>query len=135
MVYIKESESIEDVITFIGAPMCTLELMDIKVVKSVRNKVNRIVNCDSANLNKVIDAAIRQTEDIRLIDRTIGLENLSDELREVAELRINNADMSLQEIGESLEKPISRSGVNHRFRKIAKIAGELRCEGVKKNES
>lgn len=135
VVYIKESESIEDVITFIGAPMCTLELMDIKVVKSVRNKVNRIVNCDSANLNKVIDAAIRQTEDIRLIDRTIGLENLSDELREVAELRINNADMSLQEIGESLEKPISRSGVNHRFRKIAKIAGELRCEGVKKNES
>ena len=129
IVYIKGSESIEDTLTFIGAPQCTLELMNMKIYKDIRNKANRIANCDAANIDKVVKAAMKQIEDIKLIDRAVGLDNLSDELREVAQLRLDNIDMSLQEIGETLSEPISRSGVNHRFKKLAKMAEELRMGG------
>ncbi|MBE6861918.1 MAG: DNA-binding protein WhiA, partial [Ruminococcus sp.] len=112
-----------------GAQQCTLELMNVKIFKDVRNKANRIANCDSANIDKVLNASMRQLEDIKLIERTIGFDGLSDELREVAELRLENVDMSLQDICESLSTPISRSGVNHRFKKLAKIAEEIRREG------
>ena len=132
IVYIKGSESIEDTLTFMGAQQCTIELMNVKIFKDVRNKANRIANCDSANIDKVINAALKQIEDIKIIESKIGLENLSDELREIAELRLENTDMSLQEIGNSLKIPISRSGVNHRFKKLAKIADEIR--GEMKNE-
>ena len=130
IVYIKGSESIEDTLTFIGAPQCTLELMNMKIYKDIRNKANRIANCDAANIDKVVKAAMKQIEDIKLIDRAVGLDNLSDELREVAQLRLDNIDMSLQEIGETLGEPISRSGVNHRFKKLAKMAEELRMGGT-----
>ena len=130
IVYIKGSESIEDTLTFIGAPQCTLELMNMKIYKDIRNKANRIANCDAANIDKVVKAAMKQIEDIKLIDRALGLEILSEELREVAQLRLDNTDMSLQEIGETLSEPISRSGVNHRFQKIARIADEIRCGGA-----
>lgn len=126
VVYIKGSESIEDTLTFIGAQSCTLELMNVKIYKDVRNKANRIANCDAANIDKVVNAAMKQIEDIRLIINTSGIESLSDELREVAELRLENIDMSLQEIGDNLSVPISRSGVNHRFKRIAKIAEDIR---------
>lgn len=129
IVYIKESESIEDVLTFIGAQQCTLELMNVKIWKDVRNKANRIANCDSANIDKVVKAAMKQIEDIRLIQQTSGLDSLSQELREIAEIRLENNDMSLQEIGESLSVPISRSGVNHRFKKLAAMADEIRSRG------
>lgn len=135
VVYIKDSESIEDTLTFIGAQQCTLELMNVKIFKDVRNKANRIANCDAANIDKVVNAAMKQIEDIILIDSAIGLEELSDELREVAQLRLDNSDMSLKEIGESLLEPISRSGVNHRFRKLAKLADEIRSGRVNKDES
>ncbi len=131
IVYIKGSESIEDTLTFIGAQQCTLELMNVKIFKDVRNKANRIKNCDTANIDKVLNAAMRQLEDIQLIERTIGLDSLSDELREVAELRLENVDMSLQDICESLSVQISRSGVNHRFKKLARIAEDIRREGEK----
>lgn len=131
IVYIKGSESIEDTLTFIGAPQCTLELMNTKIYKDIRNKANRIANCDAANIDKVVKAAMKQIEDIKLIDRTIGIENLSDELREVAQLRLENIDMSLQEIGETLSEPISRSGVNHRFKKLSKMAEEIRSGGMR----
>ena len=101
----------------------------MKIYKDVRNKANRIANCDSANIDKVVAAAMKQQEDIMLIASTAGLDTLSDELREVAELRLENVGMSLQEIGNSLSEPISRSGVNHRFRKLAKIADEIRQGG------
>ncbi len=126
IVYIKDSESIEDTLTFMGAQNCTLEIMNVKIYKDVRNKANRIANCDSANIDKVIRASMKQTEDIKLIQQTDGLESLPPELREVAEIRLENTDMSLQEIGESLSVPISRSGVNHRFKKIAIIADDIR---------
>ena len=129
IVYIKGSEYIEDTLTFIGAQQCTLELMNVKIYKDVRNKANRIANCDNANIDKVIAAAMKQTEDILLIQRTIGLESLTPELREAAEMRLENSGMSLQEIGESMSTPISRSGVNHRFKKLAKIADEIRAGG------
>ena len=129
VVYIKGSESIEDTLTFIGAQQCTLELMNVKIYKDVRNKANRIANCDSANIDKVVAAAMKQQEDILLIASSVGLESLTDELREVAELRLENVGMSLQEIGNSLSEPISRSGVNHRFRKLAKIADDIRQGG------
>ena len=133
IVYIKGSESIEDTLTFIGAQQCTLEIMNVKIYKDMRNKVNRIANCDSANIDKVVNAAMKQIEDIALIARVSGLDSLTPELREVAELRLENSGMSLSEIGESLSEPISRSGVNHRFQKLAKIADEIRKRG--QNES
>lgn len=132
IVYIKGSESIEDTLTFIGASQCTLELMNMKIYKDIRNKANRIANCDAANIDKVVKAAMKQIEDIKLIDRAVGIDSLSEELREVAQLRLDNTDMSLQEIGESLSEPISRSGVNHRFQKLAKMADELRNGGGNK---
>lgn len=129
VVYVKESESIEDTLTFMGAQQCTLDLINIKIYKDMRNKVNRIANCDNANIDKVVAAATRQTEDIQLIASSVGLDSLPDELREVAELRLENSDMSLKDIGESLSEPISRSGVNHRFRKLSKIADNIRKGG------
>ena len=134
IVYIKGSESIEDTLTFIGAPQCTMDLMNTKIYKDIRNKANRIANCDAANIDKVVKTAMKQIEDIKLIDRAVGLESLSDELREVAQLRLENIDMSLQEIGENLSTPISRSGVNHRFKKLAKMADEIRIGGVRYEE-
>lgn len=134
IVYIKDSESIEDTLTFIGAQQCTIELMNVKIYKDVRNKANRIANCDAANIDKVVNAAMKQIEDIKLIDSVCGLDSLSDDLKEAALLRLENTEMSLQEIGDSLSEPISRSGVSHRFKRISKIAAEIRMGSVK-NES
>ncbi len=105
--------------------------MHVKIYKDVRNKANRIANCDSANIDKVVSAAMKQIEDISLIANNRGLDDLPDELKEIARLRIENPTMSLQEIGESLSEPLSRSGVNHRFKRIAAIAQEIRMAGEK----
>lgn len=126
VVYIKGSESIEDTLTFIGAQQCTLDLMNVKINKDFRNKANRIANCDNANIEKIVEASMKQIADIMLISRTKGLNSLPDDLREVAEIRLSGAEMSLKDIGESLTFPISRSGVNHRMQRIAKIACEVR---------
>lgn len=131
IVYIKGSESIEDTLTFINAQQCTLELMNVKIYKDVRNKANRITNCDNANINKVVKASMKQVEDIKLIAEKHGLDSLSDELRQLAEIRLESTELSLKDIGESLDPPISRSGVNHRFKKLAKIAEEIRNSGGK----
>lgn len=126
VVYIKGSESIEDTLTFIGAQQCTLDLINVKIYKDIRNKANRIANCDSANIDKLVRASMRQIDDIKLISEVQGLESLSEELREIAEIRLANTDMSLQDIGDSLKEPISRSGVNHRFKRLARIAENIR---------
>lgn len=126
IVYIKESENIEDVLTFMGASMSSLEIMNVKILKDVRNKANRIANCDSANIEKTVAASYKQIDDIEYIMNTAGFDSLSDELREIAEARMENPDMSLRELGQALTKPISRSGVNHRMRKLSLIAEELR---------
>lgn len=134
IVYLKESESIEDVLTYIGATNSTLEIMNIKILKTFNNKANRIRNCDTANINKTVNASYNQIENIKIIDNSIGLENISEELREVAMIRMNNFEMTLQEIGESLKNPISRSGVNHRFKKISAIAERIKNGDLKNNE-
>ena len=131
ILYLKDSECIEDTLTFMGAQQCTMDIMNVKIRKDMRNKANRLRNCDEANINKVVNAAMRQTEDILLLIKYNELENLSPEIREVAKIRIENPELSLKEIGELLTVPIGRSGVNHRFKKIAEIAKELRENGCK----
>lgn len=126
VIYSKDSEEIEDMMTFMGAQQSTLELMNIKILKDVRNKANRIANCDTANIDKVINASTKQLNDIHCIEENMGINKLSADLREIAEIRLENPELSLREIGEMLSKPLQRSGVNHRFRKISMIADELR---------
>lgn len=126
VVYIKEAEQIVDLLNIIGAHQALLKLEDIRVLKEIRNNINRLVNCETANLGKTIDASIRQIQSIKLIQEKIGLNKLPDNLREVAEVRLSNPDSSLKEIGELLNPTIGKSGVNHRFRKIEEIARGLR---------
>lgn len=128
--YLKVSEEIGDLLTFMGAQRCTLDLIDIKIDKEVKNNVNRLNNCDMANIDKVISASEKQQEDIRLIIQNDGMKELSSDLRELAELRLENPHLSLQDLGDMLSRPIGRSGVNHRFRKLAAIAERYRKEGT-----
>ncbi len=121
-VYLKMYEEIGDLLTFIGAQKCTLDLIDIQIDKEVKNRVNRMNNCDMANIDKVISASEKQCRDIEVIIGHDGLSALTPELRELAELRIENPHLSLAELSEMLSKPIGRSGVNHRFRRLSAIA-------------
>ena len=127
IIYIKEGEQIVDLLNIIGAQSCLLELENIRIMKEMRNNVNRLVNCETANLSKTVNAAVRQVESIKLIQSQIGLQRLPKNLREIAELRLNYPDESLKELGEMLDPPVGKSGVNHRLRKIEKIAEELRA--------
>ncbi len=126
VVYIKEGEQIVDLLNIIGAHQALLKLEDIRVLKDVRNNINRIVNCETANLGKTIDASMRQIEQIEIIKSHLGLNKLPSNLREIAEVRLDNPDASLKEIGEMLNPPIGKSGVNHRFRKLEQLAEEIR---------
>jgi len=125
--YLKEAEKITEFLNIIGAHSALLRFEDIRIVRDMRNSVNRLVNCETANLNKTIGAALRQVENIRYIDRTVGLEVLPDKLREIAELRVAYQDVTLKELGEMVSSGnISKSGINHRLRKIDEIADSLR---------
>ncbi|MGQ0512829.1 DNA-binding protein WhiA, partial [Bacillus sp. D-CC] len=105
-----------------------LRFEDIRIVRDMRNSVNRLVNCETANLNKTIGAALRQIENIRYIDETVGLDILPDKLREIAQLRRDYQDVTLKELGEMVSGgKISKSGINHRLRKIDEIAEKLRA--------
>lgn len=126
VVYLKESEQISDLLTIIGARNAVMALQNTKIVKEMRNKVNRIVNCETANLSKTVDAAVRQVENILIIQKTIGISKLPKNLQELATLRLEYEDMSLKQLGEMLTLPIGKSGVNHRFNKIAEIADKYR---------
>lgn len=126
VIYLKESNHISDLFNIMGAHNALFQLEDIKIKKQMRNDVNRIVNCETANLTKTVNAAMRQVESIKYITETVGLEYLPDNLREIAELRIEYDDLSLKELGEMLESPLGKSGVNHRLKKIEEIADKLR---------
>ena len=126
VMYIKESENIIDMLTLMGATMCSIELMNVKMEKDVRNKINRAMNCDNANIDKTLRAAERQVADIELIDQKIGLSALPEQLKEMAELRLENPDYNLKQLGAEMVPPISRSGANHRLQKLSEIAEELR---------
>lgn len=122
VIYIKDSEHIEDALTMMGAINSSLYIMGIKVQKDVRNKINRQMNFESANMSRSIEAGLNQVKAIEIIQKKQGLESLPAELKELAMLRLENPDMSLKELGASLSVPISRSGVNHRFEKLISIA-------------
>ncbi|MDP9750486.1 DNA-binding protein WhiA [Thermoanaerobacter pentosaceus] len=126
VVYLKEGEQIVDVLNIIGAHSALLNLENIRVYKEMRNNVNRIVNCETANLTKTINASLRQIESINYIKETVGLDYLPPNLKEVAELRINYPDLSLKELGQMLVPPVGKSGVNHRLRKIEEISNKLK---------
>ena len=102
-----------------------MELENIRVVKEVRGTINRKVNCETANISKTVNAAVRQIEQIHIIEEKMGLENLPQQLQEMAQLRLTYPDTPLADLGEMLTPPIGKSGVNHRFKKLAAIAREL----------
>ncbi|RXZ78719.1 DNA-binding protein WhiA [Paenibacillaceae bacterium] len=124
--YIKEGEKIIEFLNIIGAHQALFKFEDVRIMRDMRNSVNRIVNCETANLNKTIGAAVRQIDNIKLIDKEIGLVNLPDKLREVAEIRIKHPDLNLTEVGDMLKSKVSKSGVNHRLRKIDELAEKIR---------
>lgn len=126
ILYFKESEHIIDMIALMGATKSSFDLMNVKIYKDMRNKINREVNCVNANIEKSIRAAERQIADIELIDEKIGIGSLPEDLQEIAVLRYENPDYNLSDLGAALNPPISRSGANHRLKRIAKLAEELR---------
>lgn len=122
VVYFKGSEQICDLLTYIGAPLSAMEIMGTKAVKQVRNNINRRINSEVANIGKIASASAKQLEAIEHIKRTIGLDTLPDDLREIAYLRLENPEMSLRDLGQNLTPPISRSGANHRIQRLLEYA-------------
>ena len=135
LVYLKESEQIADFLNIIGAHQALLELENIRIQKEMRNQVNRLVNCESANMNKTIDAAYKQRMNIELIQKYHGFEKLNEGLRAVAEARLEYPEVSLKELGTLMDPPIGKSGINHRMRKLEELADELRSKGYRIDES
>ncbi len=126
VVYVKEGESIADILRLTGAHSQLMEFENIRVLRDMRNKVNRIVNCESANLDKSVNAAGRHIENIQTIDKFIGLNNLPEKLRAAAKVRLENPYASIKELAENMDPPISKGGMNHRLEKIDEIAERLR---------
>lgn len=124
--YLKEGENIVDFLNIIGAHSALMELENVRILKGMRNTVNRIVNCETANLGKTVNASIRQVENIKYIAENIGLDRLPEGLRDIAELRLEYNDANLVELGQLLTPPIGKSGVNHRLRKLDRIAEKHR---------
>ena len=126
LVYMKESDQIADFMALIGAHGSLLEFENARVLKGMKNQVNRLVNCETANLEKTVNAAFRQVNGIRLIDERIGLDALNPSLTQIARLRLAHPEANLKELGEYMTPPVGKSGVNHRLRKIEEIAEQLR---------
>lgn len=126
VVYVKEGSQIADLLNIIEAHVALMKFENVRILKDMRNTVNRKVNCETANINKTVSAAVKQVEDIVYIRDTIGLENLSDALRDVALTRLEYPEATLKELGDLLTIPVGKSGVNHRLRKLGEIADKLR---------
>lgn len=126
LLYLKDGEEISKLLAFIGANKAVLKFEEIRVLRDMRNNVNRIVNCETANLNKTINAALKQIEDIKFIKKMNKFNELSEGLQEIANLRLENPDISLIELGKLLNNPIGKSGVNYRLKSISEFADELR---------
>ena len=127
VVYLKRAEDISDLLSLLGASRAMMAFENIRVKKEVSNRVNRQLNCDSSNINRVMNAAEAQIRDIRYIDEELGLDKLPKPLREMAFTRANNPEMPLAELGELMDPPLGKSGVNARLRRISAIAEKLRC--------
>mgnify|MGYP004521207309 CR=1 FL=1 len=128
VVYLKEGDQIVNLLNIMEAHVALMELENVRILKDMRNNVNRIVNCETANLNKTISAAIQQLEDIQYLAEHNEIAKLPPALRSVAEARMEQPDASLKELGESLNPPVGKSGVNHRLRKLSELADTLRTE-------
>lgn len=129
IVYLKEAEKIGDFLHVVGAVNAMLAFEDLRIMRDMRNSVNRLVNCDTANLKKTANAAAKQVEDIQLIEEKFGLENLPEKLTVLARFRLTHPELSLKEVAAQVpDGPISKSGVNHRFQKIREIAKQLKEE-------
>ena len=125
--YLKEAEKIADFLALIGATNAMLKFEDIRIVRDMRNSVNRIVNCETANMNKVADAANKQIENIQFIENTVGLTALPKKLQDVAKARLAYPEISLKELAQVVsDGPISKSGINHRLRKLNEFAEKLK---------
>ncbi|MDP2892721.1 MAG: DNA-binding protein WhiA [Bacillota bacterium] len=132
IVYLKDGEGIVEFLKLIGANNAILELENVRILKQVRNNVNRAVNCETANLQKTLDASYRQAGNIKYLEANYGFDKLSPQLRRIAELRLEYPDATLSELSELAEENIGKSGVNHRLRKLDEIAERIR---EKKGES
>jgi len=126
VVYLKRAEEISSVLTLLGATNSVLHLENVRIKKDVSNQVNRQMNCDTFNINRTMNAAGSQIQDIQFLDEQIGLDKLPGQLREIAEVRVSNPEISLSGLGELLNPPISKSGVNGRLRKLSELARKLR---------
>lgn len=126
VVYLKEGEAIVDVLNIMGAHMSLMDLENTRILKEISNSINRRVNCETANIAKTVDAAAKQIEDIVYIRDNYGFKRIPDKLQEMAQIRLDNPEASLKELGELLDPPVGKSGVNHRLRKISEIADSLR---------
>lgn len=125
-IYIKEAEEISKFLALVGANKAVLNFEEIRVVRDTRNNINRLVNCETANLNKTINAAVNQINAIKILKENKRFDELPDNLKEIAKLRIKNPDASLVELGQMLSNPIGKSGVNHRLKKICEIAEDIK---------
>ncbi|MEX0974689.1 MAG: DNA-binding protein WhiA [Bacillota bacterium] len=126
VVYLKDGDEISEFLKTVGANKAVLDYENVRAQKSLKSSVQRLVNMDRANVGRSVEASLRHLEDIRLIDEEKGLSTLPPALRELARLRVENPDMSMEELGQALGTPASKSAVNHRFRRIAEIAGDIR---------
>ena len=135
VVYIKEGSQIVDILNVMEAPVSLMELENIRIVKEMRGSVNRQVNCETANINKTVSAAVKQIEDIRFIQSVAGLSGLPESLQEMARIRLERPEATLKELGEALEPPVGKSGVNHRLRKLSLVAEERRQQFPDRNTS
>lgn len=126
VVYLKEGTGIVDLLNVMGAHLSLMFLENLRVEKEVRNSINRQVNCEAANITKTVHAASKQIEDILLLQKNYGLSNLPDNLRQMAEIRLEHPESSLQELGKYLNPPVGKSGVNHRLRKLSEIAEKIK---------
>ena len=126
VVYVKEGAQIVEMLAVMEANVSLMNLENIRIVKEMRNNVNRKVNCETANINKTVNAAVKQAEDIRLIEERMGFHNLNEGLAEIAELRLQYPEATLKELGMMLTPQVGKSGVNHRLRKLSEIADGLR---------
>jgi DNA-binding protein WhiA len=124
--YLKEGENIVDFLNIVGAHSALMELENVRILKGMRNSVNRIVNCETANLEKTVNASVRQIDNIKYLIENCGIGKLPENLREIAELRLKYSEASLLELGQLMSPPLGKSGVNHRLRKIDIIAEDER---------
>lgn len=132
VLYTKSSEEIEDILTLLGAGKSALEVMNVKIYKDMRNRVNRLTNCETANLDRTISAGTTSAAQIRVIDETVGIDSLPENLQQIARLRLENPDMPLSELAQLLSPPVSRSGAHYRLQQIARFYDQLSSKTERK---